>query len=81
MGQDLKEQDRPVYLTVTTLNGADDFEFDAWKEVENADFENNALLSKFLANEDKRKQFLSSMYSAVKSQKSSFYKNVLTLSK
>ena len=76
-----------AYYPFSHFWGADSREFieifvaDSFSEVEMAQYENNALLSKIVPDEAERKQFLSSLYSAIDSQKSSFYKNVPSLSK
>ncbi len=70
-----------AYYPFSHFWGADSREFieifvaDSFSEVEMAQYENNALLSKIVPDEAERKQFLSSLYSAIESQKSSFYKN------
>ena len=76
-----------AYYPFNHFWGADSREFieifvsDSFSEIEKAHYENNALLSKIFPDEEERKQFLSSMYSAVDSQESAFYKNVPSLSK
>jgi len=55
--------------------------FDTFSDVENSIYESNALLSGIVPDETERKKFLTSLYSAIESQKTAFYKNVPSLSK
>ena len=54
---------------------------DSFSDAELSQYESNALLAKMFPEENERKQFLSSMYSAIESQETSFYRNVPSLSK
>lgn len=67
--------------------GADSREFieiivmDTFSDVEHARYESNALINQLVENEEERKDFMSSVFSAIESQKTTFYKNVPSLSK
>ena len=54
---------------------------DSFSDVEISQYESNALISKIVPNEEDRKQFLKSLYSAIDSQETKFYRNIPTLSK
>jgi hypothetical protein len=57
------------------------FVFDTFSDVELAKYETNALMNQLIEDEEGRKDFMASIYSAIESQKTSFYKNVPSLSK
>ena len=57
------------------------FVFDTFSDVEESQYESNALFSKFVPDEDKREEFLSSLFSAIESQQTLFYRNIPSLSK
>ena len=54
---------------------------DSFSDVEMAQYESNALISKIVPDEEDRKQFLSSLYSAIDRQETKFYRNIPSLSK
>lgn len=54
---------------------------DSFSDAELSQYESNALLAKIFPEENDRKQFLFSVYSAIESQETSFYRNVPSLSK
>lgn len=55
--------------------------FDSFSDVELSQYESNALISKIVPKEEDRKQFLTSLYSAIESQETMFYRNIPSLSK
>ena len=57
------------------------FVLDSFSDAEMAQYEANGLLSDMFAEEAERKEFLASIFSAIESQKTSFYKNLPSLSK
>ncbi len=57
------------------------FVMDSFSDAELSQYESHALLSKMYPNENDRRQFLSSLFSAIESQETSFYRNVPSLSK
>ncbi|MEL4456027.1 hypothetical protein [Lutimonas vermicola] len=57
------------------------FIFDSLSDVELSQYESNALIAKIIPNEEGRMQFLTSLYSAIESQESKFYRNIPSLSK
>lgn len=57
------------------------FVLDSFSDVEMSQYESNALLSKIVPKEEEREQFLSSLFSAIESQQTSFYRNIPSLSK
>ena len=57
------------------------FVFDTFSDVEDSQYESNALLSKIVPEEEDRRNFLSSLFSAIESQETLFYRNIPSLSK
>ena len=57
------------------------FIMDSFSDVEMSQYESNALLSKIVPGEDERSEFISSLFSAIESQETSFYRNIPSLSK
>jgi len=57
------------------------FVYDTFSDIELSKFEGNALLAQLIPDEQERKDFFTSLYSAIDSQETSFYTNVPTLSK
>lgn len=57
------------------------FVFDTFSDVEASQYESNALLSKIVPKEEDRRNFLSSLFSAIESQETLFYRNIPSLSK
>lgn len=57
------------------------FILDSLSDVELSQYESNALLNKITKNEEERKQFLASIFSAIDSQQTTFYRNIPSLSK
>ena len=55
--------------------------FDSFSDVEMSQYESNALISKIIPKEEDRKEFLTSLYSAIESQETMFYRNIPSLSK
>ena len=54
------------------------FVFDTFSDVEDSQYESNALLSKIVPEEEDRRNFLSSLFSAIESQETLFYRNIPT---
>lgn len=57
------------------------FVLDAFSDAEMSQYEANALLSEMYPDEVARKEFLASIFSAIESQSTSFYRNIPSLSK
>lgn len=57
------------------------FVFDSFSDVELSQYESNALLSKVVSGEEERREFLSSLFSAIESHETTFYRNIPSLSK
>ena len=57
------------------------FVLDSFSDAELSQYEANALLAKMFPDEEVRKEFLASIFSAIESQNTSFYKNIPSLSK
>ena len=57
------------------------FVFDSLSDIELSQYESNALLNKLTTDEEERKQFLASIFSAIDSQKTFIYRNIPSLSK
>ena len=57
------------------------FVMDSFSDVELSQYESNALLSKIVPKEEERRDFLTSLFSAIESQTTLFYRNVPSLSK
>jgi len=57
------------------------FVFDTFSDVEESQYESNALLSKIVPKEEDRADFLSSLFSAIESQETTFFRNIPSLSK
>lgn len=57
------------------------FVLDSFSDAEMSQYEANAILSTMFPDEEARKEFLTSIFSAIESQNTSFYKNIPSLSK
>jgi len=57
------------------------FVLDSFSDAEMSQYEANALLSNMFPDEVARKEFLASIFSAIESQSTSFYRNIPSLSK
>ncbi len=55
--------------------------FDSFTDVELSQYESNALIAKIIPEEEDRRQFLTSLFSAIESQETMFYRNIPSLSK
>lgn len=57
------------------------FVFDSFSDIELSQYESNALLSDIISEEEERRQFIASLFSAIESHETSFYRNIPSLSK
>ena len=57
------------------------FVLNSFSDAELSQYEANALLAKMFTDEEARKEFIASIFSAIDSQNTSFYKNIPSLSK
>lgn len=57
------------------------FVLDSFSDVEMSQYESNALISKIVPVEEDRVKFLNSLFSAIDSQQTTFYRNIPSLSK